>query len=89
MSVISNKQWRCAELARQCELSGWRAYSYAVEVGVRGFIPSSLRSCLKVLGFQWSKIKALARTCSRVAVRSSYLLWVKRNQVTFHEDKLC
>ena len=51
---VSNqrKQQHYAELARQCELSGWRVYSYAVEVGVRGFIPSSFRSCLKVLGFK-------------------------------------
>ena len=82
------KQQRYAELARQGELSGWRVYSYAVEVGVRGFISSSFRSCLKALVFKWNKIKALARTCSRVAVRSSYLLWVKRNQVTFRENKL-
>ena len=88
---VSNqhKQHRYAELARKCELSGWRVHSYAVEVGVRGFTPSSLRSCLKVVGFKLSKIKALARICSRVAVRSNYLLWVKRNQVTFREEKLC
>ena len=88
---VSNqrKHHRYAELATQCELSGWRVHSYAVEVGVLGFIPSSLRSCLKVVGFKWNKIKTLARTCSRVAVRSNYLLWVKRNQVTFREGKLC
>ena len=88
---VSNqrKQQRCAELARQCELSCWRVHSYGVEVGVRRSIPSPLRLCLKVLGSKWRKTKALGRTCNRVAVRSNYLLWVKRNHVTFREDKLC
>ena len=47
--IVSNqrKQQRYAELAIQCELSGWRVHSYALDVGVRGFTPSSLRSCLK------------------------------------------
>ena len=91
---VSNqrKQQRYAELARQCELSGCLVGKCIHMLLKLVYVASFLRPMvlvLLVLGFKWNKIKALARTCSRVAVRSSYLLWVKRNQVTFREDKLC
>ena len=91
---VSNqrKQQRYAELARKCELSGCLVGECIHMLLKLVYVALFLRPMvlvLLVLGFKWNKIKALARTCSRVAVRSSYLLWVKRNRVTFREDKLC
>ena len=80
------KERRYAGLAQRCEAAGWEVHPYSIEMGVRGFVPRSLRICLRELGFAHSSVQKICRTCSRVAVRSSYILWVKRGCVTFAEE---
>ena len=47
MLVSHHEQQHSAKLARQCEMSVWKVSSYAVEIGVRYFIPSSF--CVFIL----------------------------------------
>ena len=83
------KAKRYADLAEQCRANGWQVFQFAVEVGVRGFIPNSLRLALRTLGFSNRKIKSVCGLCSRVAVRSSYIIWLRRGVRCWSEGPLC
>ena len=82
------KAKRYADLAEQCRANGWQVFQFAVEVGVRGFIPNSLRLALRTLGFSNRKIKSVCGLCSRVAVRSSYIIWLRRGVRCWSEGPL-
>ena len=84
----ARKIQRYASLAQKCEDNGWTVRDFAVEVGVRGFIPHSLKAALRSLGLHHSEVKRVCRLCSRVAVRSSYVLWLRRRVLDFAESPL-
>ncbi|XP_065191376.1 uncharacterized protein LOC135822521 isoform X1 [Sycon ciliatum] len=84
----SRKDRRYADLADQCRANGWQVVSFSVEVGVRGFIPDSLRRALKALGFSNRRIKFICNLCSKTSLRSSYIIWLRRQQKHWSEDPL-
>ena len=84
----SRKDRRYADLADQCRANGWQVVSFSVEVGVRGFIPDSLRRALKALGFSDRRIKFICNLCSKTSLRSSYIIWLRRQQKHWSEDPL-
>ena len=66
----------------------WRVHNLVLEVGGRGFIPLSFRSCLKKLGFDSPEIKYLSNQCSLMAQRCSYIIWLNRNNKIFVPKRL-
>ena len=72
------KQRRYADLLSKCEENGWHATHFPVEVGCRGFVAFSLVRCLRDLGFPRCWAKRVRTECSRVALRCSYLLYLRR-----------
>jgi len=66
----------------------WRVHNLVLEVGARGFIPLSFRSCLKKLGFDSPEIKHLSNQCSLMAQRCSYIIWLNRNNKIFVPKRL-
>ena len=60
----------------------WRVHTLTLEVGARGFIPPSFRTCLRKLGFTFPEIKNLSNACSLMAQKCSYVIWINR-QIKF------
>ena len=79
--AISNtlKTNRYSDLLAKCEENEWHATHFPVEIGSRGWVAHSLLTCLQKLGFTASWRKKVRRECSRVALRCSYLLYLRRN----------
>ena len=69
---------RYQNLISACESNGFRTVYFAVEVGSRGFVARSLLACLRQLGFPPSWTRKVRNECSRVALRSSYILYLRR-----------
>lgn len=72
------KMSRYASLCTLCTENGWRCSLYAVEVGCLGFVSLSLLQCFENLGFSRSLARRVRNECSRVALRCSYLLFLRR-----------
>lgn len=73
------KKDRYAPLLATCESNGWHASHFPIEVGCRGFVAFSLTRCLRDLGFPGYWAKRVRNECSRVAMRSSYILYLRRS----------
>lgn len=74
------------ELRLEAERNGWKLYCLALEVGARGWIPSSGISLLKSLGI--SAIGGVCKRLSLLAVKSSYIIWLNRFNHDFHPFRL-
>ena len=59
------------EFVSKAEKNGWKVQVFAVEVGARGYVAWSLRTCLRFLGVSWE--------ASATALRWSFWIWVKRD----------
>ena len=64
-----------------CSENGWKVYCFAVEVGARGYVAQSLPQCLRKLGLGKLKTRQIVRNCGDTALRSSFWLWVMRDNV--------
>ena len=62
-----------------CQSNGWNATHFPVEVGSRGFVAYSLMRRLRQLGFPSCWAKKVRNEASKVSLRCSYLLYLKRN----------
>ena len=69
---------RYASLRNSCEENGWCCSLFAIEVGCLGFVSLSLLRCLENLGFSRSLARQARNECSRIALRCSYLLFLRR-----------
>ena len=84
----SRKTKRYEDLREQCVVNGWQVFPFSVEVSVRGVIPQSMRIALKTLGLSNNKIKLVCGLCSMVALRSSYVIWIRRREKNWSESPL-
>ena len=66
---------RYSGLVAQCRNNGWHCELFAVEVGARGFISSSMLSCLTRFGLSGRRIRKAARELSRAAEVGSAWIW--------------
>ena len=80
----TRKTDRYSALLATFENNGWHATHFPVEVGSRGQVAHSLLACLQKLGFSASWRKTVRRECSRVALRCSYLLYLRRSIKTWN-----
>ena len=72
------KTTRYASLFSACESNGFGVFHFPVEVGSRGFVARSLLDCLRQLGFPPALRRKVRNECSRVALRSSYIIYLRR-----------
>ncbi len=63
--------------------NNWECHFFSIEVGSRGNDASSLGRCLTSLGFTRRERQQLQRTVSATARRSSYFIYLKRNDPTW------
>ena len=69
---------RYAGLLTKCEENGWKAHHFPVEVGSRGFVSFTVKTCLSNLGMSPSQIKKVRQEVSRTALRASYMIYLRR-----------
>ena len=72
------KKSKYIPLASTCEENGFRVHLIPIEVGCLGYCPHSLLQSLKMLGLPRSSARHIRTECSRVALRCSYLLYLRR-----------
>ena len=80
--------WHAKKLDKYQELldnkaEDWNIIRLAIEVGSRGFIPPSLGSALRKLGFSSLEISTLRKKCSLMAQRCSYAIFLNRSNADF------
>ena len=73
------KRNRYLQLLSSCQSNGWNATHFPVEVGTRGFVAYSLMRCLTQLGFPPYWAKKVRNEASKVSLRCSYLIYLRRN----------
>ena len=72
------KTTRYASLLSACESNDFGVFHFPVEVGSRVFVARSLLDCLRQLGFPPALRRKVRNECSRVALRSSYIIYLRR-----------
>ena len=82
------KLTRYKSLSESCVQNGWHCSVFAVEVGCLGYVSLSLLKCLEELGFSRAKAREVRDEVSRVALRCSYLLFLRRNIRQWNELQL-
>ena len=78
-AAFERKRDKYSELANECSEAGWRAFTYPVEVGCRGYTGASTRRLLKSLGIKGSKLKKALKVLAEEAEQGSFWLWLRRN----------
>ena len=69
------KTTRFASLLSTCESNGFGVFHFPVEVhGQPGGVARALLDCLRKLGFPPALTRKVRNECSRVALRSSYII---------------
>ncbi|GAA6076942.1 uncharacterized protein LOC118335673, partial [Tachysurus ichikawai] len=64
---------RYVELASACTQAGWRAYTFPVEVGCRGFNGTSTQRFLKTLGVRGAKLQKALKDLAEEAEKGQGL----------------
>lgn len=72
------KKERYKKLKKACEQNGFKVHLMPIEVGCLGYCPHSLLQSLETLGLPRSTARHIRTECSRVALRCSYLLYLRR-----------
>ena len=66
----------------------WKVSTLVLEVGSRGWIPPPFFGCLRKLNFTNSEIKVLAKNCSYMAQKCSYIIFLNKDNKLFHPYRL-
>ena len=77
------KQARYEHLKTNLKLAGWKVYDRTWEIGSLGFISKSTDSFLRTLGFSNNQRKYIRKRLSKMALRSSYYIWMSRHNMHF------
>ena len=59
--------------------NGWSVYFFAVEVGVRGYCSTSLKSCLLRLEFPGKLLRLILKSLSLASLKASFQIWQARD----------
>ena len=74
---------RYDDLVAQCEQKGWRCELFAVEVGARGFVSSTMLSLLRRVGIRGRRCKKALLDLSAAAESGSAWIWGKYVQADY------
>ncbi|KAK7910434.1 hypothetical protein WMY93_015118 [Mugilogobius chulae] len=72
-AAFERKKDKYAELASQCHQAGWRAYTFPVEVGCRGYTGSSTQRFLKTIGVNGPHLRKALKDMAEEAEQGSFL----------------
>ena len=76
--AYERKKSRYADLVAECQQRGWRATTYPVEVGCRGFVGLSTKRFLRDIGYTETKARKAIKELAEEAERGSFWLWLRR-----------
>ena len=76
------------EISFQATKNGWKFYAIVIEVGVRGWIPTSVHSGLSRLGIPRHLVKSVCKELTFLAIKSSYIIWLNRFNQDFQPWRL-
>lgn len=79
---------RYASLQSDCEENGYSSHIFAIEIGSLGFVSSSLTHCLESLGFPRTKSREVRDVLSRVSLRCSYFIYLKRQSPLWGDERM-
>ncbi|XP_051928401.1 uncharacterized protein LOC127604984 [Hippocampus zosterae] len=82
--AFERKLSKYAGLVSDCQLAGWRARCFPVEVGCRGFAAHSLARAYCSLGIDGERKRRAIRNTTEAAERASRWLWLKRGDPWSH-----
>lgn len=85
-AAYERKKERYADLVAACSQAGWRAFTFLVEVGCRGFIGTSTQQLLKTLGFTGQVRKQAMQHPAQEAEQGSFWLWLRRKDKAWGRD---
>ena len=72
------KSTKYEDLVRRTKENGWNTKLFTVEVGARGFVNTSSMSLFRFVGLTAKQCKAVRKELSIIAIRSSYFIWLNR-----------
>ena len=77
--------WHASKLSKYSCLveiirgNNWHVDLFAIEVGARGYPSNTLSICLKRLGFHKSLLRSTIIALRKIAIESSFFIWLSRN----------
>ncbi len=75
-----------AEISSEANVNGWKYYSLIIEVGARGWVPTSVAPAFRSIGL--NSVRDLCNRLSLLALKSSYVIWINRFNQDFHDWRL-
>lgn len=82
------KEARYIELCSLASNNGWKAKTFPIEAGARGFVSRSMNICLRKLGFTPKSASSLCKSISGVVARCSYHIWLNRHNKKWRKGPL-
>ena len=79
----SDKKAKYANLVEECNIKGWKARLFCVEVGARGFLADSFYGAMRKLGMMNAEVKRPKKKVSQTALRCSYAIYIQRDREEF------
>ena len=83
----SEKVVKYEDLVAGCRCNEWKTIFFAVEVGARGYVGESTRSCLTKLGLKGALVKKICKQLSDTALRWSFWVWIGKDKEKFFAGK--
>ena len=77
------KTTKYSALVTACEENGFKTHMFALEVGCLGYCPHFFLHCFEALGLPKSAASQIRSEASKTALRSSYVLFLRRGMPTW------
>ena len=84
--AYERKKARYADLVAECQEKGWKATTYPVEIGCRGYAGLSTNRFLRDIGFTAAKVKKVLKDLSEEAEEGSFWLWLRRKDRSWGKE---
>ena len=88
LDAYLRKTARYADLKTQLKLAGWTVYNLTWEIGNLGFISKKCDAFLRTIGFSNTQRRFIRKRLSKLALRSSYYIWMSRHNQQFQPPTL-
>ena len=81
------KQAKYAPLTEAISIAGWKSVLFTVEVGARGFIPTSSHHPFNKLGLRGTQVNALMSRISLISAKCSYAIYLASNSKAWDQQR--
>lgn len=85
-AAFERKKEKYTDLTAVCSQAGWRAVTYPVEVGCRGYTGTSTQWLLRSLGITGSKLRKALKDLAEEAEQGSFWLWPRRKDKAWGKE---